>query len=87
MFLCLSLLTGPTSARSDKIIVLEKGQVSPYFGVLMPEEDFRFYEMQRELVLVCQDDYGECKKSDHGWLWGMLGGALLTQFIHQITKR
>ena len=38
----------PTNALADDILKLKKDQKAPYQGVLMPEEDFRWFKSQEK---------------------------------------
>lgn len=83
--ICLSLLMSPTSACAQEIITkLSVGEPSPYLGVLMPEDNFRFYvKRDRELSEYEKSTPNSSSNIISGLVGFLAGFALYSVVIHR----
>lgn len=49
------------ASASDKIMVLQKGLIAPYTGVLTPEDVFKTYEMNTRALGYIKENPIECE--------------------------
>ncbi len=65
-------LTMPTNGAEPEILILQKGEISPYAGVVVPSAQFRDYHACTLKLDVCLDNIPLDDSNE--WVWKVLLG-------------